>query len=95
MSDFDEQEFRRQIREFIAANVPDLPYRVGTRSPEDARESSILRDWSRQIYEAGYEGADWPVEFGGRADFHAVEELVVTEEFAQAAAPDSRSEPAS
>ena len=50
MAEFDEQAFRRRIRDYIAANVPDLPYRVGTRSPEDAHESTILRDWSAQLY---------------------------------------------
>ena len=88
MSEFDEQGFRNRIRDFIAHNVPDLPYRVGTRSPEDKAESDVLREWGRQVYDAGYEGADWPVEFGGRGDdYNAVEELIVTEEFAKARAP--------
>lgn len=87
MTEFDEPAFRQRIRDFIAANVPDLPYRVGTRSPQDQAESRVLRDWSRQVYEAGFEGAEWPVEFGGRSDFRAVEELIVTEEFAKALAP--------
>lgn len=87
MVDFDEQGFRQRIRDYIAAHAPNLPYRVGTRSPEDAHESTILRDWSAQLYAAGFYGADWPEEFGGRADYHAVEEFLVTEELAKARAP--------
>jgi alkylation response protein AidB-like acyl-CoA dehydrogenase len=88
MGDIDEQAFRQKIRDFIAANKPDLAYRTGTRSPEDLAESTVLRDWARQIYEAGYYGADWPVEFGGRGeDYDAVEEFLVTEELATARAP--------
>ena len=85
---FDQQAFRRRIRDYVAANVPDLPYRVGTRSPEDEHESVILRGWSAQLYAAGFYGADWPEEFGGRGDdYHAIEELLVTEELAKARAP--------
>jgi alkylation response protein AidB-like acyl-CoA dehydrogenase len=87
MTDFDEQAFRQRIRDFVAANAPDLPYRVGTRSPEDEHESKILREWSAQLYAAGFYGADWPEEFGGRARYDAVEEFLVTEELAKARAP--------
>ncbi len=87
MNEHDEQAFRESVRTFIATKAPDLAHRVGTRSPEDAHESVILRDWSRQIYEAGFAGADWPVEFGGSGNFDAVEEMLVTEEFARAKAP--------
>jgi alkylation response protein AidB-like acyl-CoA dehydrogenase len=87
MAEFDEQAFRHRIRDFIAANAPDLPYRVGTRSPEDEDESHILRAWSAALYAAGFFGADWPEEFGGTAGYEAVEEFLVTEELATARAP--------
>ena len=87
MSELDEQSFRQGLRDFIAANVPDLPYRTGTRSPEDEHESVVLRRWSSQLYEAGYAGGDWPVEFGGHADHDALEDFWVTEELAKARAP--------
>lgn len=86
MNDFEEQAFRQRIQTFIAENSPDLPHRVGTRSPEDLHESTMLREWSKQIYGAGFEGANWPVEFGGNASYDAVEEMLVTEEFARAKA---------
>jgi alkylation response protein AidB-like acyl-CoA dehydrogenase len=87
MNEHEEQAFRQRIQKFIAENSPDLPHRVGTRSPEDLHESTILREWSRQIYAAGFEGANWPEEFGGNASsYNAVEEMLVTEEFARAKA---------
>ena len=84
MSDLD--LFRQHVRDYIAANAPDLPYRVGTRSPENLAESEVLRTWSRDLYAAGFHGAGWPVEYGGRADHDAAEEFIVTEEFARARA---------
>ena len=36
------EAFRRHVHDYIAANAPDLPYRVGTRSPENADESALL-----------------------------------------------------
>jgi alkylation response protein AidB-like acyl-CoA dehydrogenase len=82
----DADRFREQVRQFIAGNAPDLPYRVGTRSPENKAESDVLRAWSRELYAAGFHGANWPVEYGGRADHDPVEEFIVTEEFARARA---------
>ena len=87
MGEFDEGSLRQRIRDLVASDVPHLPYRVGTRSPEHAAESEVLREWSRKVYAAGFYGADWPVEFGGRDGYRAVEELVVTEELAIARAP--------
>jgi hypothetical protein len=87
MSEFDEQAFRQGLRDFIAAKAPKLPYRTGTRSPENEEESNVLRQWSSRLFEAGYYGADWPTEFGGRSDHHPIEELLVTEEMAKARAP--------
>lgn len=87
MADFDERAFRQRIRDYIASNAPALPYRVGTRSPEDEHESAVLRSWSAELYTAGFYGADWPTEFGGSPDYAALEEFLVTEELAKARAP--------
>ena len=88
MNETEEREFRQRVRDFVTANVPDLPYRTGTRSPENAEESRILRAWSAQLYDADFYGGDWPVEFGGRGDaYDATEEFFVTEELAKLRAP--------
>jgi alkylation response protein AidB-like acyl-CoA dehydrogenase len=87
VSDFDEGAFRQRIREFVTLYAPALPYRTGTRSPEDANESAVLRAWGAQLYAADYYGADWPVDFGGRVGYDAVEEFLVTEELAKSRTP--------
>ncbi len=83
---FAADEFRARVRAYITAHAPDLPYRVGTRSPETTAESEVLRAWSRDLYAAGFHGADWPVQYGGRADHDPAEAFIVTEEFARARA---------
>ncbi len=86
-SAFDANDFRRRVCEFLEANAPDLPFRTGTRSPENDREAKILRAWGRDVFSAGFSGADWPVEHGGRVDFDALEDFIVSEEFARVRAP--------
>jgi alkylation response protein AidB-like acyl-CoA dehydrogenase len=83
----DEAAFRQRVRRYLAANTPNLPFRTGTRSPEDEAESAVLKAWGRDLYAEGYFGADWPVAYGGRADYDADEEFIVSEEFAAVRAP--------
>jgi alkylation response protein AidB-like acyl-CoA dehydrogenase len=78
----DEAAFRQRVRDYLAANAPDLAFRTGTRSPENEAESTLLKAWARDLYAEGFFGADWPVAYGGRADFDADEEFIVSEEFA-------------
>ncbi|MBI2016757.1 MAG: acyl-CoA dehydrogenase family protein, partial [Candidatus Rokubacteria bacterium] len=46
----------------------------------------LLRDWQRRLYEAGFIGLTWPVEYGGRG-LTFMEELILHEELALARAP--------
>lgn len=57
------------------------------RSPENAEELAELRRWIAALFEAGYYGADWPVEFGGEAEHDPRRDVVVAEEVARARAP--------
>src|SRR5215217_2144441 len=79
--------FRAEVRQFIADNAPEMKARAGIRSPENADELALIQRWTGQLYEAGYVGADWPVEFGGRKDHTAEHEIIVGEEMARAQAP--------
>lgn len=58
-----EAAFRAQLREWLGRNLPadwaDRPPQVGRVSDEQARE------WSRRLYDGGYVGLTWPVEYGG------------------------------
>ena len=81
------EAFRAQVRAFVAEHAPAIPPRAGVRSAENETELKALKDWTARLFGAGYAGADWPVEFGGRADRSAEHAIVVGEELARAAAP--------
>ncbi|MFD4369449.1 acyl-CoA dehydrogenase family protein [Rhodococcus sp. NPDC058521] len=81
------EEFRREVREFVAMNAPDIAPRAGVRCAETAEELASLKEWTGKLYAAGYLGGDWPVEYGGQGGEHAVERsVVVGEEIARARA---------
>ena len=79
----EEQRLRDEVRAFLAAECPDpewLPHELAGRI-------AALRDWQRQLYEAGYVGRAWPAEFGGGGKPTA-EQIVVDRELAAAGAPE-------
>ncbi len=46
-----------------------------------------MRTWFAALFDAGFAGADWPVEHGGRADHHPLHDRIVSEEILRARAP--------
>jgi len=80
------EAFRAQVRAFIAEHAPAIPPRAGVRSAENETELKALKDWTARLFDAGYAGADWPAEFGGRDDRSAEHAIVVGEELARAGA---------
>ena len=79
--------FRERVRAFIADHAPAVVAREGHRAPEDAGQETLLRAWFAALFEAGFVGADWPVEHGGRADHHPLHDRIVSEEILRARAP--------
>src|SRR5882757_9135854 len=77
----DEATFRQEVREFIAANLPDGSAKRGARRFEDDD-----RAWSRQLGEAGYAGLTWPKEYGGSGAPYS-HQAIYLEELARAEAP--------
>lgn len=77
---------RDELRAHIAANRPSLRRLPGTRSPrrEDLAE---FRAWCASLFEGGFLGHDWPVEWGGAGRLDPVRELVVDQELANADVP--------
>jgi alkylation response protein AidB-like acyl-CoA dehydrogenase len=68
--------FRDATRRWLEANVP-------------AEEPSTLeerRAWHRRLYEAGYVGMGWPVEYGGRGAT-PLQQAIAADEMARAGAP--------
>lgn len=79
--------FRAEVRNFISDYGPDIPPRAGVRSPEDEAELKTLQEWTGRLYAAGYAGADWPQEYGGRDDRSPQHDIIVGEELARAQVP--------
>ncbi len=89
--DFDftpeQQAFRGEVREWLAAHVPaDLKGRGFASSRADREHVERLRDWQRTLHKAGYVGIDWPVEYGGRGA-SIMEQVILYEEMARAQSP--------
>jgi alkylation response protein AidB-like acyl-CoA dehydrogenase len=79
----EEQALQDEVRAFLARDQltsADLP-----RSLDD--RMILLRDWQASCYEAGYVGRAWPSEFGGGGR-PPVEQIIVDQELAAAAAPE-------
>jgi alkylation response protein AidB-like acyl-CoA dehydrogenase len=84
----EQQRFRDQVRSWLEKNLPkDWTSRV-IAGPDIPRPEaySFLRDWQRKLYDAGFIGLTWPVEYGGRG-LTFMEELIFHEELALAKAP--------
>ncbi len=80
-------EFRNRVKVHIAEHAPPFDAREGRRAPETAEQDAQLRTWFATLFDAGFVGADWPVEFGGRADHHPLHDRIVSEEILRARAP--------
>ena len=80
--------FRRKVRSWLAKHVPEAFRRPGYRGPASADERmAFTRQWQRQLYEGGWSGLSWPVEYGGQGA-GIMELLIYAEEYALAGAPD-------
>ncbi|MCV6967904.1 acyl-CoA dehydrogenase [Mycobacterium intermedium] len=79
--------FRERVRAHIAQHAPPIEAREGHRAPKDADQEAQLRRWFAGLFDAGFVGADWPVEYGGSADHHPLHDRVVSEEILRARAP--------
>jgi len=66
----DEAAFREHVRTWLADNLPAEPG----------------RDWSRRLYDAGFAGLTWPLEYGGRGAPYS-HQAIALEEFAKVGAP--------
>jgi len=89
--DFDftdeQQRFRLEVREWLAASVPaDLRGRGFAASRADREHVDRLRQWQRTLHSAGYVGIDWPPEYGGRGA-SIMEQIILYEEMSRAEAP--------
>ncbi len=81
-----QQAFRAEVRSWLAENLPPGSGAL-RRGPSTAAESvAAARQWQRRLYEDGWAGLAWPVEYGGRGA-SILEQLIWGEEYARAWAP--------
>jgi len=78
--------FRRQVREFLAENLPADWVSVG--ALDEAERPQWMEQWRNKLVEHGMICVAWPSEYGGQGRSLA-EHVVLLEEFARAAAPTS------
>lgn len=76
------REFQREVREFLAANVPAEPLP----SMDTAAGFEAHREWERTLAEARLSVVSWPAEFGGR-DASLLEWVLFEQEYYAAGAP--------
>jgi len=79
-----ETAFRDQLRAWLADVLPKLPPAPPGHDWPARRVFDTT--WQRMLYDAGYGGLDWPVEYGGRGA-SPVQQLILLEETERARAP--------
>jgi alkylation response protein AidB-like acyl-CoA dehydrogenase len=82
----DETRFRDGLRAWLRENLPASRGGSG-QITGDVQTIEDRRRWQRAVYEAGYAGVSWPLEFGGRGGT-LMQQMIVNEEMAAAKAPD-------
>jgi len=76
------EEFRNEVRTFLAANKDSFP----TKSYDTAEGFAQHRVWDRILFDAGLSVVTWPEKYGGR-DASLLEWVVYEEEYFRAGAP--------
>jgi alkylation response protein AidB-like acyl-CoA dehydrogenase len=83
----DEKAFRLEVRGWLEANLPEGWGTSEFAKPETPEaEVAFLRQWQRKLYEGGWAGLDWPVEFGGRG-IGVIQNLIYNEEYTRVRGP--------
>ncbi len=85
----EQEAFRSDLRGWLAANLsPDLCVddAKDERIAPDKETFDLRRAWQRTMYDAGWVGAAWPQEYGGRGAT-LLEQVIFEEEYTRARAP--------
>ena len=72
----EDRAFREATHRWLLANVP----------PDEPTTLPARRAWHRRLYETGYVGMGWPVEYGGRGAT-PLQQAIVADEMARTNAP--------
>jgi alkylation response protein AidB-like acyl-CoA dehydrogenase len=87
MATQDLEEFRRELRGWLASNIPNELRPENAAQLLETERVPRLRAWQAKLAEARWVGITWPVEYGGRGA-SIPEQIVYTEEMARAGAPE-------
>ena len=83
----DEERFRREVRAWLAANLPAGWGTPAFQKPEEPGEKvAFARTWQRRLNEGGWAGLHWPRKYGGRGAT-PLEQFLFAEEYQRAGAP--------
>ncbi len=84
-----QKAFRRDVRAWLAANLPE-DLKVDDAQDERVAPNRAIferrRAWQLKLYNAGYAGLAWPREYGGRAAT-VIEQFIWDEEYGHARSP--------
>jgi alkylation response protein AidB-like acyl-CoA dehydrogenase len=75
------EEFRKEIRAWLEANLPD-----DFDTLEGDARRQFHEQWVKKLHEGGWICASWPKEYGGKG-LSTMEQVVLNEEFARVGAP--------
>jgi hypothetical protein len=78
------EEFRTEVRRFLAEHLPDDWQGLGVLDRDEAEAFTI--EWRHLLSDHGLVGITWPVEYGGGGR-SKVDQVVLAEEFAHARVP--------
>ena len=82
-----EESFRKEVRAWLERELPeDLRGKSFAASRGNPEEVVRLRWWQKKMFEAGYVGMDWPVQFGGRGA-SLTEMVILYQEMGRAESP--------
>ncbi len=79
-----EEEFRQQVRNWLAQNRPVALHQRG--EVDGKTWAQRAKDWQRRLYQAGYLALSWPKEYGGQA-LDPMRQAIVNEELMRAGVP--------
>lgn len=82
----DVEQFRKELRTWLAANLTDEVVAANRRRGHDAGAFEVLRRWDATVAAAGWGAVSWPTEYGGRGAT-VLEQLAYAEETTRARAP--------
>ena len=80
------EQFRKELRAWLAANLTDDVVAAGRRRGRDPDTFETLRGWDATLADAGWAAVSWPQEYGGRGAT-VLEQLAYAEETTDARAP--------